>query len=140
MVSLLFTDLYNKHINYKQTSVTWLVDTDLIFSLSLAWDPSKPFPSCLRSNITWDQSSIFDVVLNITTADDCQSICANTESCVSFTWLSEDSPIFPFGCGLFSKTGDEFPCEHCVSGIEECPCTVKGECDSIDNNMIQVLG
>ena len=107
-------------------------------SFVLSWDPTKPLPSCLSSNLTWDQSNIFDVVLNCESPDECQVICAKTDGCHSFTWLSAESPIFPLGCGLFSLTGDELPCDNCVSGARECPCTVKGECDSIDDNMIEV--
>ena len=103
-----------------------------------AWDPSNPLPSCLSSNLTWEQSNIFDVELNCKSADECQSICATTEGCVGFTWQSADAQVFPLGCGLFADTGAELPCDHCVSGVRECPCTVKGECDSKDDNMIEV--
>ena len=110
-----------------------------ILPLSLARGPCVSFPSCLKTDITWEQSNVYDVVLNIATAENCQTICATSDTCVGFTWLSKESPIFPFGCGLFSQTGEEFPCNHCVSGAPECPCAVKGECVSQDDNIIQVL-
>ena len=110
----------------------------LLFPLSYAWDTTSPFPSCLKSEITWDQANIFDIVLNSTSAEECQISCADREACVSFTWLSEESTILPLSCGLFSKTGDELMCKNCVSGASECLCTNQGECVSQGDNMIQV--
>ena len=110
-----------------------------LLPLSYAWDITSPFPSCLKPEITWDQANIFDVVVNSTSAEDCQTACADREVCASFTWLSEESPILPLSCGLFSKTGDELACKNCVSGASECLCTTQGECVSQEDNMIQVL-
>jgi len=110
-----------------------------IISQAYASYPSAPLPSCLFSNVTWDQSDIFDVVMNCKTPEECQEVCANTEDCVSFTWVTEDADVFSLGCGLFSDTGSEKPCSNCVSGAKECPCTVEGECDSNNGNMIEAF-
>jgi len=112
----------------------------LSFAISIySWDPSKPLPSCLIANTTWDQSGVFDVILNIESADLCQVTCDETETCTGFTWLSPDSAMFPQGCALFSSTESTLDCEHCVSGLPECPCTIRGECDSQEDNMIEAF-
>ena len=126
---------------YKFTSTIIMKLGQLFFllPLSYAWDITSPFPSCLKPEITWDQANIFDVVVNCTSAEDCQTACADREVCESFTWFSEESPILPLSCGLFSETGDEMDCKNCVSGASECLCTTPGECVSQEDNMIQVL-
>ena len=114
---------------------TWafLIPSQLLIS-----DPLDKFPSCLKKGITWDQSNVIDLIVNIPTPEECQVICGAREDCQGFTWLEESSAIYPLSCGLFSDKSIEEECPHCVSGYPTCPCHLHGECISHEDNMIEV--
>ena len=77
---------------------------------------------------------------NVTSPEACQKLCDEASVCSGFTWLPADFPILRLSCLLFEQTGTEIPCEHCVSGTERCSCSVQGECEVIDNNLVDVAG
>merc|ERR1712142_1015695 len=105
----------------------------LIMSSCLAWTPSSHFPSCFSAGLTPDQSTVLSVTVNTPTPELCQDICANTTACSSFTWLSEDSPLLPMSCALYTGNYADNSCAHCVSGSPVCSCTVPGLCDEEQN-------
>ena len=109
-----------------------------LIALCQAWKPSYPYPSCLQSSLTWNETNLLSTEINIATPEDCQTLCSTTDNCAGFTWLSKDFSIFPLGCLMLTQLVDERPCDNCVSGPPECLCTEQGVCIEQDNNMIGV--
>merc|ERR1711971_623787 len=108
---------------------------------SFAFSSSDTFPSCLREGFTWDISGAYKTVLNLPTPELCQQLCAKDHSCVASTWMSASAPVLPLTCSLFSEVSADqvVPCEECVSGPPECPCTVNGECNILEENIINIV-
>jgi len=113
----------------------------LLSSSSLAFSPSHTFPSCLHEGYTWNISGAYDIVLNLPIPELCQQLCAEDPSCVASTWMSASAPLFPLTCSLFSEVSADqvVPCEECVSGPPECPCTAPGECNILEENIINIV-
>ena len=108
---------------------------------SFAFHPSDTFPSCLQEGFTWDISGAYDIALNLPTPELCQQLCATDSSCLASTWMSSTAPLFPLTCSLFSVISRDqlVACEECVSGPPECPCTVPGECNILEENIIDIV-
>ena len=109
-----------------------------LLAICQAWSPSDPYPSCLQSSITWNETNLLATTMNIATPEDCQAICSTMDKCAGFTWLAKDASIFPLGCLMLTQLVDEHPCENCISGPPECLCTEQGACREQDDNMIGV--
>jgi len=57
------------------------------------------------------------------------------------TWLSADAALYPLTCALFSETSNTTtPCEECVSGPANCSCSIQGECDILEDNLVEIIG
>jgi len=106
---------------------------------SLAVRVEDTVPSCLRGNITWDQAAVYDIVVSVPSPEDCQQLCYDDPSCAGQTWFTEGSVLVPRSCLLFSSLGEETVCQDCVSGPPECLCSVSGECEAVENNIIDVF-
>merc|ERR1711990_611857 len=113
----------------------------LIFQLAQAQFPADTFPSCLQGNLTWDISGVFDIVVNVLGPEECQEVCSGEPACVAMTWLSADAALYPLTCALFSETSNmTTPCEECVSGPASCSCSIQGECDILEDNLVEIIG
>jgi len=113
----------------------------LIFPLAQAQFPADTFPSCLQGNVTWDIAGVFDIVLNVLSPEECQEVCSREPSCVAMTWVSADAALYPLTCAMFSQTSNmTTPCEECVSGPANCTCSIQGECDVLDDNLVEIVG
>jgi len=111
-----------------------------LFPLALALDPTETFPSCLGSSQTWQQDSIYDLAVNVPTPEACQEICVSSSSCAGITWLNEDAALYPQTCYMFSNiSGPTVPCENCVSGPPKCLCTKAGECEILEDNLLDIM-
>jgi len=98
------------------------------------------FPSCLKGNITFDISNIYNIVANVVSPDGCQEQCSADPDCSAFTWASAFAPLYPLTCTMFSQMSDiTTPCEECVSGPPECKCNIPGECVIVDDNIIDIV-
>jgi len=116
-------------------ALVWITFLPAFFAL----DPDGKFPSCLKKGISWDQSNVFDLIVNIHSPEECQVQCGSREGCKGFTWIEEESDFYPLSCGLFSEQSEEMECPHCISGDPKCPCLLEGECVSHDGNVIQAI-
>jgi len=102
--------------------------------------PSDTFPSCLKGNITWDISSVYNIVANVASPEDCQELCSADSGCFALTWLSSNSALYPLTCAMFAQISNlTTPCEECVSGTPECKCNIPGECDIVGDNIIDII-
>jgi len=112
-----------------------------IVPLAQAQFPGDTFPSCLQGNTTWDISGAFDIVLNVPNPEECQEVCSREPTCVAITWVSADAALYPLTCALFSQTSNTTtPCEECVSGPANCTCSIQGECDILEDNLVEIVG
>merc|ERR1712037_129326 len=118
----------------------------LLFVVSLmahqtsALSPDDTFPSCLKANITFDISSVSNFVANVASPEGCQELCSADPDCSALTWLSSDSSLYPLTCAMFSQISNiTTPCEDCVSGPPKCMCHIPGECDIVDDNIIDTV-
>jgi len=102
--------------------------------------PPETFPSCLQGGVTWDISYVSNIIANVENPEGCQEFCFDDETCAAFTWSSAKAQPFPLSCALFSQTPNvTSQCEECVSGPPKCICSIPGECDITENNIIGTL-
>merc|ERR550519_1933320 len=92
------------------------------------------YASCLVANVTWDPSLIIDTIPSVQTPEDCQENCS--EECSAFTWTSPEASLFHNLCVLFGSTNETIPCTDCVSGPNECLCSMIGECSIVGDNVL----
>merc|ERR1712223_2056049 len=59
--------------------------------------------------------------------------------CVAVTWTGKTFPVFSLSCATFSSAEIATQCEDCVSGPPVCHCSVPGECETSEDNVIEVL-
>jgi len=112
----------------------------LIFQLAQAEFPADSFPSCLQGDVTWDISGVFDIVVNVLSPEECQEVCSSEPTCVAMTWMSADAAPYPLTCAMFSQISNTTtPCEDCVSGPSTCSCSIQGECDILEENLVEII-
>eukprot|EP00092_Neocalanus_flemingeri_P020654 GFUD01022379.1.p1 GENE.GFUD01022379.1~~GFUD01022379.1.p1 ORF type:complete len:495 (+),score=82.82 GFUD01022379.1:9-1493(+) len=81
-------------------------------------------PSCLCSqefacNIVGD--NIIDIVQSVSSEEECQVSCKNTENCKIYTWFNEDAEVWKSTCFLFMYCDDtDITCTGCFSGPPTC--------------------
>jgi len=111
----------------------------LLLAPCLGLSPGDTLPSCMHAGITWDPSTITSIVNGVQTPEECQQLCQADPSCTAVTWSTEATELFPLSCAFFPSTANlTEPCSHCVSGPPACACTVPGECQIVDENIIEV--
>merc|ERR1719210_1741857 len=106
-------------------------------SLSTTLDPV--FPSCLLPNFTFALEDLISFTPSTETPELCQKICEEESSCIAVTWTQESSPVFPLSCATFSSAKNTTECEYCVSGPPVCHCSIHGECETTEGNVVEVL-
>merc|ERR1712130_784397 len=96
-------------------------------------------PSCLQPNISWAVEEITSVTLDVDSPELCQDICQADPACVAITWTQDSFPLYPLSCATFSSTDNVIECVDCVSGPAVCSCSVPGECETSEENVLQIL-
>jgi len=96
------------------------------------------FPSCLQPNISWAAEEMTSVTVNIDSPELCQSICQADPACIAITWTQESFPLYPLSCATFSSTKNATECVDCVSGPPVCLCSVPGECETSEDNVLEI--
>ena len=112
------------------------MDPLLLLLLLQAAAASTTFPSCLTANTTWEFSTDTSFIFNIPTPELCQQYCVDSPPCKAITWRSLETSGLALYCVTFSTTTTELPCTNCVSGPSRCSCSVKGECQEEEDNII----
>merc|ERR550519_2005640 len=54
--------------------------------------------------------------------------------------MTKEAALLPQSCSLFSEISDPtIPCQNCVSGPRLCPCSMPGECEIQEDNLLKVI-
>jgi len=89
--------------------------------------------------MTWAAEEVTSVTPGIDSPELCQNICQADPACVAITWTQASFPVFPLSCATFSSTGNATECVDCVSGPPVCSCSVPGECETTEDNVLEIL-
>jgi len=113
----------------------------LFFLLPVTLSKTFPFvfPTCLEENKSWDAAGIMDIIPGVESAEECQKLCQSDVSCLGVTWTSDQFPLHPLSCTLYSEISSEISCENCISGPSKCSCILPGECKIEDHNVVGIF-
>merc|ERR1719312_1182553 len=97
----------------------------------------QDYSSCYMNGITWSTEHSVNLVLNITSVDDCVDICRNNR-CNYFTWHDKTHPYLPLSCAVFPTVPSEevLECSSCTSASISCFCSSPTACMATQDNLL----
>jgi len=106
-----------------------------IFTTFFIWKVSSSIhEKCWLYNILFDRADVINVVLNISSYEQCLSACQKNleqEHCYKFTWNAAEHEYYPNSCILFgdsTSSSEIAPSTHCISGFKGCFCNNPTAC------------
>jgi len=107
-------------------------------SMSVVSCLDQDYSSCYMSGITWNTEHSINLVLNITSVDDCVDICRKNYYCKYLTWHDHTHPYIPLSCAVFTTVPPEVEaeCYSCTSAILSCVCSSPTACLATKDNIL----
>ena len=101
---------------------------------------SESYPMCFKIGTSWVHNTS-TIIQNVSSVEECQSLCLESDQCIGFTWHREShEPLSKF-CELFPTIGEEITdkCPDCISGPKLCTCSDSVACSFDDQYLIDIL-